>query len=639
MANWFASPAALWLGLLIGPLLLLYMLRHKPVRKRVPSIVLWTGVARAQIATSPFQRLKKSLSLLLMLLALMALVLALSGLRIPGGELRGVPVTIVIDTTASMGAYEPGGSRMTTAKERAREVIEESGNSAITLLAWDGNLRAIVPADSDPGIALAALDEFEPAQFGASDAALVKAVEQIDGGKDRRVVLISDHAPGELGHALFVPAGLPKFNAGFVSASLSEPRPGQVDLFFAIDLSGAEQEVRASLVLERIPVSGAAQLIDARDISLTPGKRNAVTFNDAEPGLYRATLKLDDGLMLDNTAYVRYSALPVQDVVLTGDVPEALARAVEAIEETMGLIRRVPPGSEDQEVTSYVLGDSSSSGTQPRLPSAYLAPMAAPPGVTFGELEEVPDSATRPGTSFLWRGAGTPDIRIPKVHQIDTTRYLRPVLESSPGAAVALLERDNELQDLLVAFPLDETATGFTGKVAFLIFWANWFDHVRRQRDPLPRASINTRDSIRVRPMIGRGDFTYGAADAEELQAGSPGRALHFDETGVYRFEGLQDTDLPLIGVSLLDAHESNLSTSEIAPMDREALNEWMAGFADGGERRDLDLRPWLALLAGALLMFDWFWFRRKFPTRVEEPSRHPKTQTSVRRSTSRVRA
>ena len=91
MNAFFASPAALWLGLLIGPLLLLYMLRHKPVRKRMPSIVLWVGVAQAQIATSPFQRLRRSLSLLLMLLALIALVLALSGFRIPGGEQRGVP--------------------------------------------------------------------------------------------------------------------------------------------------------------------------------------------------------------------------------------------------------------------------------------------------------------------------------------------------------------------------------------------------------------------------------------------------------------------------------------------------------------------------------------------------------------------
>ena len=153
MANWFSSPAALWLGLLIGPLLLLYMLRHKPVRKRIPSIVLWTGVAQAQIATSPFQRLRKSLSLLLMLLALIALVLAVSGLRVPGGEQRGVPVTIIIDVTASMSGFEQGGTRIDIAIERARTVIDESGNSDISVFAWDANLRALAPADTEPAVA------------------------------------------------------------------------------------------------------------------------------------------------------------------------------------------------------------------------------------------------------------------------------------------------------------------------------------------------------------------------------------------------------------------------------------------------------------------------------------------------------
>ncbi|MBZ0136515.1 MAG: VWA domain-containing protein [Planctomycetes bacterium] len=650
MANWFASPAALWLGLLVAPLLLLYMLRHKPVRKRVPAVVLWTGVARAQIATSPFQRLKKSLSLLLMLLALTALVLALAGLRIPGGETRGVPVTIVIDTTASMNAFEPGGSRMTLAKARARDVIDAAGNSAITVLAWDGNLRAVGPGDAEAGVALANVEGLEPAHFGASDASLVRALEQIDTDGKRRVVLISDHIPGELSRAYFVPAGTPKLNVGFVSANLSEPRPGQVDLFFAVDLKGSEKPLRVSVLLERVQARGAAELVDARDVTLASDKRNAITFTDMRPGLYRATLKLDDGLMLDNTAYLRYSELPVQDVVITGEVPDALARVIDAIEATMGIVRRLQSGREDQDATSYIFGDSASSGTQPRLPSAYLAPHAAPPGVLFAGASDVDDGATRPSPSFLWRGAGTPDIRIPAVIGIDSARRLAPVLESGPGAALALIDRDDGMQDLLVAFPFDETATGFTGKVSFLIFWANWFDHVRRQRDPLPRAAISTRESVRVRPLVGRNDFLYAPLtdghNSATPQPGTPGRALHFDEVGVYEFTDLEETDLPLIGVGLLDARESDISLGEVAQPDVSELTVWMDSFDDAAERSDLDLRGWLALLGGALLLFDWFWFRRKYAmpraddtTPGEAGSRHPKARPSTRRHTSRVRA
>ncbi|MCA8912123.1 MAG: VWA domain-containing protein [Planctomycetes bacterium] len=639
MNAFFASPAALWLGLLIGPLLLLYMLRHKPVRKRMPSIVLWVGVAQAQIATSPFQRLRRSLSLLLMLLALIALVLALSGFRIPGGEQRGVPVTIVVDVTASMRAYEKGGTRLDLARQRAADVIEDAGNSAITLFTWDGNLRAVGPSEAEPSVARGRLDDIEAVQYGSSDAALVRALDQLGEKENQRVILISDHAPGQMKKALFVPAGLPKMNVGIVSASLSEITASQVDLFFGLDLHGSERAVTVPLVLERVVAGGDDQLVDARDISVVPDQRTSVTFSKLEPGLYRAHIKLDDGLALDNEAYVRFSKLPVQDVVMTGEQPEALTRAVEAIEQTMGVIRVVPSGMEDQANASYIFADEASTGAVPRLPSAYMAPNCTPPGIAFGEEVDVDDAATRPANSFLWRGAGTPDIRIPKVREIDTSRYLRPVLEAGTGPAVALAPRENGLQDLIVAFPLDQNATGFTGKLAFVIFWANWFDYVRRVREPLPRGAVSTRETMRIRPLLGRGDFRYGAIDAEELSEGSPGLALQFDKHGVYRFEGLEDTDLPLVGVSLLDAQESNLTTADANGYDADAVNEWMQGFEGDGERRDLDLRPWLALLAGALLLFDWFWFRRKFPTKAEAPPPAPKAQTAIRRHTARVRA
>lgn len=616
MANWFASPASLWLGLLIGPLLLLYMLRHKPVRKRVPAIVLWTGVAQAQIATSPFQRLRRSLSLLLMLIALTALVLALAGLRVPGGEVRGLPVTIVVDTTASMQAFEPGGSRFSSALENTLEVIDAAGNSSFTLLAWDGNLIPVTPANVDADAARRAVDSLEVTQRGASDASLVKALEQLSEDGNRRVVLVSDHAPGELSRALFVPAGTPKLNAAIVTASLSEPRPGQTDLFCGVDLYAADQPVLVSVVLERLSTR-AFEITDARDVRLQPGVRNAVTFENVRPGLYRIVLKIDDGLILDNTAYLRFSRLPVQDVVLTGEPPEPLARVVQAIEETMGMIRRVEPGNEDQETASYILTDAASAGTQPRIPSAYIAPGAAPPGVEFGEVTDVPEGATRPNPSYLWRGAGTPDIRVEAIFPVQTNRYFRPVLETGPGAAVGLLKRDTELEDLVVAFPIDERSAGFTGRVAFLIFWANWFDHVRRQRDPLPRGAVSTRDSLTVRPMGRRGEFQWGALDAESLRTSMPGRALMPEQAGVYRFENLADTDLPVVGVSLLDEHESNIASAEQTALESTALEEWMNSFEGEGERRDLDLRPWLALLAASLLLFDWFWFRRKFPTQT----------------------
>jgi hypothetical protein len=627
MANWFANPAALWAALLFGPLLLLYMLRHRPVRRRVPSVVLWTGVAQSQIATSPFQRLRRSLSLLLMLIALTCLILALAGLRVPGGEARGLPITLVIDVTAGMSAADAGGTRITTARRRAESVIEAAGNSSISLFVWDGNLRSLTPADSEPAVALRALDRVTATQVGATDASLARALDGLASNAGRRVVLISDHAPGDVPGVLFVPAGISMVNAAIVSASLSEITATQVDLFFGIELFGADNPLRVPLVLERVD-GDRSELMDARDVDLQPGRRASVTFSGMKPGLYAATLKLEDALAIDNVAWLRFSELPVQDVVFTGEAPPVLLRAAEAVAEGMGLIRIVRHGDEDGETASYVLADAASAGAQPRLPSVFLAPLASPPGAVFGPAEAIADAATRPVPGFLWRGAGTPDVRVPSMLPLQTDRRLLPVLEAGTGAAINLLPRDDGLHDLAVGVVLDESAVGFTGQHAFLIFWANWFDYVRRSREPLPRGAVTTRDGVRVPSFAARGEFTVKGSD--DAWTATATRPLHFDTIGLYSLEGLA-TNLPELGVSLLDPAESDTGAAAGYAYDEEAMREWLLTREGEGERRDLPLRTWLALLAAALLLFDWFWFRRKFPMQAEGQSPRSKTLTAVR--------
>ena len=163
MEAWFANPLLLWLGLLAGPVVALFMLRHKPIVKRVPSTLLWAGAAQLSVATSPFSRLRKSLSLLLMLLLLLCLVLALAGLRIPDARLRGLPLVVIIDCSAGMQTQTPDGTRLDVAISRAQDVINAASDSPITLLTWNGALLLAAPADHY-------LDPESPVQRAIRDA-------------------------------------------------------------------------------------------------------------------------------------------------------------------------------------------------------------------------------------------------------------------------------------------------------------------------------------------------------------------------------------------------------------------------------------------------------------------------------------
>jgi hypothetical protein len=629
----FANPAGLWAALLAAPLILLFLLRHRPVRRRVPAIVLWQGAAQMQVATSPFQRLRRSLSLLLLLLALAALVLALAGLRIPGASSRATPLVLVVDITASMQAAVPGGTRLDTARARALETLNAAGNAPVTVLAWDGNLRPASPPASDVARARAGIEALAAVDYGASDGALARALRKlVESDPARRVVLVSDHAPGTLEPPIvFVPAAGAQPNTGFVAAALTEVSARRHELFFGLEHFGP-QGVTVAVRIERVTPDGA-ELLDARDVALRPGTRAAVTVPVRDPGLYRAVLRTPDALALDDTAWVRFARLPVQDVAFVGRPPEPLARAVRAIEAGSGTVRLVESPGPDSMVV-FCEG----AGLEPRLPAVYLLPAAAPPQTVPGDAAAAAEAPARPARHPLWRGAGVPDIRVPRVVPVSTPRLLTPLLEAGPGPALALARRPDEsrLDDLLVCFPLTDEAAGFASRLAFVIFWENWFESGRALRDALPRGAFSTRDSAEILALSGRGAFEYRLRGAENAQGARPGDGLRLENAGLYEFSGLAECDPPLLGVSLLDAEESDLWRAPPPEYDAGAVAAQLAALDTAGESGDLDLRPYLALLAAALVLAEWFLFRRRFP--VIAPPQRPRPASGGRHTT-KVRA
>ena len=72
------NPWALLLLLAMPAVVLLYFLKLKRPAVRVPSSLLWRKVVEDMRVNSPFQKLKRSLLLLLQLLALLAAALALA---------------------------------------------------------------------------------------------------------------------------------------------------------------------------------------------------------------------------------------------------------------------------------------------------------------------------------------------------------------------------------------------------------------------------------------------------------------------------------------------------------------------------------------------------------------------------------
>ena len=109
----FTSPLAL-LGLLFVPAVIaMYLLKLRRDEAIVPSTLLWNRLVADVEANAPWQRLRRSLLLLLQLLLVIALAIlaARPFIERPAGLARDI--VLVIDASASMGATDVVPDRLT----------------------------------------------------------------------------------------------------------------------------------------------------------------------------------------------------------------------------------------------------------------------------------------------------------------------------------------------------------------------------------------------------------------------------------------------------------------------------------------------------------------------------------------------
>jgi von Willebrand factor type A domain/Aerotolerance regulator N-terminal len=146
----FTTPLAL-LGLLFVPAVIaMYLLKLRRDEAVVPSTLLWTRLVADIEANAPWQKLRRSLLLLLQLLLVIALALlaARPFLERPAGLARDI--VLVMDTSASMGATDVVPDRLTAAKQVAIEALKGLPTGGkVSVIAADRSARIVVNESRD----------------------------------------------------------------------------------------------------------------------------------------------------------------------------------------------------------------------------------------------------------------------------------------------------------------------------------------------------------------------------------------------------------------------------------------------------------------------------------------------------------
>jgi len=128
----FLSPttALIAAGITVPLLVSLYFLKLRRRQVMISSTLLWKRAVQDLQVNSPFQRLRKSLLLLLQLLILGALLFAMARPTMQTTASPGQRVVIVIDNSASMSATDVSPTRLDEAKKAALELIENLDTGA-----------------------------------------------------------------------------------------------------------------------------------------------------------------------------------------------------------------------------------------------------------------------------------------------------------------------------------------------------------------------------------------------------------------------------------------------------------------------------------------------------------------------------
>lgn len=175
---------------------LLYLVKTRRRRVRVPFGPLWTEVLGRREVSSLWRLLKQVLSWLLAALVAVLLVSAAADPRPPREQEEGRSLVLLVDTSASMAATDVPGGRLALAKAHALQAVERlvPADRAM-LLSVDGQVVPLVSFTRDPALLRPAIQALQASATAADwPRALRFAHTALRGRPHGEILLITDAA-------------------------------------------------------------------------------------------------------------------------------------------------------------------------------------------------------------------------------------------------------------------------------------------------------------------------------------------------------------------------------------------------------------------------------------------------------------
>lgn len=624
------NPAGLWMLTALVPLVVLYILKIKRQRLRVPSTWLWAAAQRDLLAKSPFKRLTPQVPLFLQILAIILLALALSRPASRSDAIAGDHLALIIDTSASMSALDDDGKRrIEVAREAAARVIDALGPGSDAMILEAGHdARIASPLERDRRRLKAAIDLLDAGDvegdLGAAVALAVDRLRQL-GGQSRVVVftdgnLANPKALTSVGTPLeVVRVGTPIDNVGIVRVDVRSGRDPSLDIeqvqTFAML---ANYGLRPREVFVTLRQQNASDVLASRKVLLQPGERAPVVLSfqptpgDIGQGLV-VELSPHDAMPADDVAYGRVppgAQIPV--VMAAVDRPSAwLERALRS-DPHVELLQAPSSSIESVGVPAGAL--LVIEGACPRVLPPGDVLIVNPPkgtclGATVGEAVERPMITSWATEDQRFRFLTLDGVILAKAKLIEVDSPRKELVHTREGTVVADVSTPGRTATL-VGFDVGDSNWPY--KASFVLFVRNLVELARAHRahgvggagtagEPVRLAVPHTVDEVEI---VGP-DEKKQTVKAREGLAIVPGTT----RAGVYHASwGMPAPGSVAFAVNLTSERESDVREKPIEVSEGSTQ-------VTSAKRMSNAHTEWswvLALLALALVVFDVWYVTRK---------------------------
>lgn len=608
------SPLSLiWLLPLAASIIVLYLLKLKRKERMVSSVMLWQDAVADIQANAPFQKLKKSILLILQLAALTLLVLAVAR---PFVRARGASenrIAIILDTSASMQSTDVRPSRFGQAKAKALDIVKRMGPGDTMLVITAGAKTQVVASFlSDKRALAAAISNIRAVDTPCNmRQAMVLALSLVAGRSaiPPRIVVLSDGlfdpltdlSPGKAS-INFVRIGRGCDNVAITGMDSRKTLSGDQQVFVSLrNFSARERSFNLEVYVQD-------HLIDVREESLAPGGSRQEILDNVANASGRVTAKLDisDDLTADNAASVYLKKRAKLSILMVSKGNIFLQNALNLDPRTQLVRSEVPPDDLSAGKYDLVIFDRT---TPPASlpPGGYLlvdtAGKQAP--AQFGEGIQRPtivdSNRKHPATRYV----DFSEVRIAEARCLKPANWASTLIEADSGA-IGVAGANNGRRFVQISFSLLES--DFPLHVGFPIFVANCLDWLCPASEGGSGDSIHTGQAayIDVPPVVRSLAVTDPTGLRHSVKVTStPVIYENTERAGIYQ----------VTGKGIRREFACNVaSPQESSIKPRETLKVGSRQFATSakGVRTNREFYGWLIFVALAVLTIEWYAYHRR---------------------------